>query len=261
MGSILQYRSLELHSLKLEDLRKITNNFADEQLLGEGGFGKVYKGVLQNGDMVAVKKLMSTMPDTKDRQFENEVHHLMRLKHPNIVQLLGYCSEKENILRTIVFYSNVIFQIAIKNADESSGLDWDTRYKIMEGICNGLYYLQEEWQVTPIIHMDLKPTNILLDDDMVPKIADFGLSRLFGEDKTKTCTLNCHGTLGYMAPEYVEKGIITKKLDVFSLGVIIIEIITGHKDYPEPGETGTSSQEFIERVRVMFYLLRQSPFF
>ncbi|GJM95387.1 hypothetical protein PR202_ga12117 [Eleusine coracana subsp. coracana] len=96
--------------------------------------------------------------------------------------------------------------------------------------------------------MDLKPTNILLDDDMVPKIADFGLSRLFGEDKTKTCTLNCHGTLGYMAPEYVEKGIITKKLDVFSLGVIIIEIITGHKDYPEPGETGTSSQEFLERV-------------
>jgi len=99
-------------------------------------------------------------------------------------------------------------------SDESSGLDWSTRYKIIEGICYGLHYLHEEWQVTPIIHMDLKPANIMLDGNMVPKIADFGLSRLFGEEQTRTCTRSCNGTPGYMAPEYIDKGIITKKLDI-----------------------------------------------
>jgi len=99
-------------------------------------------------------------------------------------------------------------------SDECSGLDWSTRYKIIEGICYGLHYLHEEWQVTPIIHMDLKPANIMLDGNMVPKIADFGLSRLFGEEQTRTCTRSCNGTPGYMAPEYIDKGIITKKLDI-----------------------------------------------
>ncbi|TVU49642.1 hypothetical protein EJB05_00963, partial [Eragrostis curvula] len=265
LDSILQYQSLGPHKLPLEDLRKITNNFSDERLLGQGGFGKVYKGLLQNRDIVAVKRLMSTMPGIQDRQFENEIHHLMRLKHPNIVQLLGYSSEIENIfteykgkyvyaeksekLLCLEYLPNGSLDGHL--SDESSGLDWVTRFKIVEGICSGLHYLQEEGHVT---HMDLKPTNILLDDNMVPKIAAFGLSRLFGADKTRTCTLNCHGTLGYMAPEYLERGMITKKLDIFSLGVIIIEITTGCKDYPE--EPGTSSQEFIELVLERDYVMK-----
>ncbi|RCV10875.1 hypothetical protein SETIT_2G143600v2 [Setaria italica] len=122
-----------------------------------------------------------------------------------------------------------------------------THYKIIEGICYGLHYLHEKWQAgTPIIHMDLKPKNILLDDNMVPKIADFGLSRLFGVEQTQACTTSQFGTIGYMAPEYRDKGLITKKLDIFSLGVIIIEIMTGRRDYPD--EIETSSQEFIELV-------------
>ncbi|KAL6846932.1 hypothetical protein ACP4OV_022785 [Aristida adscensionis] len=205
----LQDQNLEPRNLPLEDLRQITNNFSDEQLLGEGGFGKVYKGVVQNGDIVAVKKLMSTMPGINDKQFQNEVHHLMKLKHPNIVQLIGYCSETETILApyngTFVYAEKSERLLCLEYlskrslrehlSDESSGLDWSTRYKIIEGICYGLQYLHEEWKVnTPIIHMDLKPPNILLDDNMVPKIADFGLSRLFGEEQTRTCTKSRDGT-------------------------------------------------------------------
>ena len=193
---------------------------------------KFKQGVLQNGDTIAVKRLNLTMAVIQDNQYENEARHLMRLKHPNIVQLVGYCSETEKKLvlhdgiyvcadkfhrllcleylpkgdlrghlsGTTIHCSFSFFRVRtlnalFTNADECSGLDWSTRYKIIEGICYGLHYLHEEWQVTPIIHMDLKPANIMLDGNMVPKIADFGLSRLFGEEQTRTCTSNRNGTL------------------------------------------------------------------
>ncbi|RCV21820.1 hypothetical protein SETIT_4G168500v2 [Setaria italica] len=261
LESMLHNGSSEPCNLPLEYLRNITNNFSDERLLGEGGFGKVYKGVLQNGETIAEKKLNSSIPGVTDRQFENEAYHLMRLRHPNVVLLTACCSETEN---TYVEY-NGKYICAEKSerllcleympkgslrgylSDEFSGLSWDTRYKIIEGICYGLHYLHEEWQLNaPIVHMDLKPANILLDNNMVPKIADFGLSRLFSEEKTWTCTTSRDGTLGYMAPEYINRGLITTKSDIFSFGVIIIEIVTGHRDYPD--ETEISSQEFIELI-------------
>jgi len=261
LESMLQDGSSEPHNLPLEYLRNITNNFSDERLLGEGGFGTVYKGVLPNGEMIAVKKLNSSIPGVKDRHFENEAYHLMRLKHPNVVLLVGWCSETEDIFipyngkyicaekseRLLCLEYMPKGSLRRYLSDEASGLGWDTRYRIIEGICYGLHYLHEEWQhSTPIIHMDLKPANILLDNNMVPKIADFGLSRLFSEEKTWTCTINRDGTLGYMAPEYINKGLITTKSDIFSLGVIIIEIVTGHRDYPD--ENGVSPQEFIDLV-------------
>ncbi|CAL5048332.1 unnamed protein product [Urochloa decumbens] len=261
LKSMVQDGSSEPCNATLEYLRNITNNFSDERVLGEGGFGTVYKGVLPNGEMIAVKKLNSSTPGVKDKHFENEAYHLMRLKHPNVVLLVGWCSETENIY---VQY-NGKYICAEKSerllcleympkgslrgylSDEASGLGWETRYKIIEGICYGLHYLHDEWQPgAPIIHMDLKPANILLDNNMVPKIADFGLSRLFSEEKTWTCTINRDGTLGYMAPEYINRGVISTKSDIFSLGVIIIEIVTGHRDYPD--ETGISPQEFSELV-------------
>ncbi|PUZ67421.1 hypothetical protein GQ55_3G433000 [Panicum hallii var. hallii] len=261
LKGILQDQSPEPHNLSLKDLKEITNDFSDERLLGQGGFGKVYKGVLRNGDMIAVKKLTWTLTGIQDKQYENEARHLMRLRHPNIVQLVGYCSETEKELvqhngkyvyaekpeRLLCLEYLPKGSLRMHLSDASSGLDWDTRYKIIKGICYGLHYLHEEWQAgTPIIHRDLKPANILLDDNMVPKIADFGLARLFGELQTRTITKNHWGTLGYMSPEYLNRGIITKELDIFSLGVIIIEITTGEKHYPDNVET--SSQEFIELV-------------
>ncbi|KAG2548827.1 hypothetical protein PVAP13_9KG201100 [Panicum virgatum] len=185
----------------------------------------------------------------------------MRLKHPNVVLLVGWCSETQYIPMefngTYVCAEKPERLLCLEYmpkgnlrgflSDESSGLGWDTRYKIIQGICYGLRYLHEEWQLNaPIVHMDLKPANILLDNNMVPKIADFGLSRLFSEEKTWTCTISRNGTLGYMSPEYINKGIVSTKSDIFSLGVIIIEIVTGHRDYPD--DTGTPSEEFIEIV-------------
>ncbi|KAL6846934.1 hypothetical protein ACP4OV_022787 [Aristida adscensionis] len=245
MESILQDRSLEPHSLPLEDLKKITNNFSDELLIGKGGFGKVYKGVVQNGDMVAVKKLTLTVPGTRDKQFENEICHLMKLRHPNIVQLVGYCSETKNLL--VPYNGKYVYA---EKSERLLCLEYMPKGSLREHISGCLLclqYLHEEWKVNnPIIHMDLKPPNILLDVNMVPKIADFGLSRIFGEEKTRTQTRNIDGTLGYMAPEYITRGIITKKLDIFSLGVIIIEIMTGRKNYPYESES--SSEKFIKLI-------------
>ncbi|CAL5093120.1 unnamed protein product [Urochloa decumbens] len=221
LDSILHDKHLNLHSLSLKDLREITNDFSDERLLGQGGFGRVYKGLLQNGDIIAVKKLQSTMPGLQDKQYENEVCHLMRLAHPNIVQLVGCCSETEEKL--VLHNEKYVYaekserllcleylpKGSLRNyiSDAASGLDWDARYKI---------------------------------------IADFGLSRLFGEEQTRTTTKNLDGTLGYMAPEYLNNGIISKQLDIFSLGVIIIQVVTGDKHYPDEDEI--SSQEFFELV-------------
>ncbi|KAF8667639.1 hypothetical protein HU200_052845 [Digitaria exilis] len=212
--------------------------------------------------MIAVKKLKWTITGIQDKHYENEVRHLMSLKHRNIVRLVGYFSETEKELvqhngkyvyaekpeRLLCLEYLPKGNLCNYISDERSGLDWGTRYKIIKGICNGLHYLHEKWQAsTPIIHRDLKPANILLDDNMVPKIADFGLSRLFGEEQTRTITKNLFETLGYMALEYLNRGIISKELDVFSLGVIIIEIMTGHKHYPY-NKDETSSQGFIDLV-------------
>ncbi|CAL5053405.1 unnamed protein product [Urochloa decumbens] len=266
LDSILQDGSSEPQNLPLEYLRKITNNFADDRLLGEGGFGKVYKGVLQNGKLVAVKKLDQLIKlGIQERQFENEVYHLIRLKHPNIVRFIGYCYETRN--ECVQHNGKYIFAemqqklICLEYmpngsldrhlSDESSGHDWHTRYKIIKGICCGLHYLHEECQCqfsASIIHLDLKPANILLDDNMGPKVADFGLSRLFEDSKTHTCATFLSGSLGYMAPEYVMGRIVTTKADVYNLGVIIMEIITGSKVNLFSYSSPTSWQDFVERV-------------
>ncbi|TVT97209.1 hypothetical protein EJB05_57581, partial [Eragrostis curvula] len=230
---LLQDQSSEPRSLSLPYLRNITNNFSVERLVGKGGFGEVYKGVLPNGDEIAVKKLKLSGVGLHDIQFQDEACILMRLEHPNIVKFLGYCYETENIPILLegkyVVAEKTEMLICLEFlpegslcehlSDESSGLDWDVRYKIIQGICCGLHYLHEEWQLNnPIIHMDLKPANKLLDQNMVPKIADFGVSRLFGHENSQIRTSNCKGTL---------------KFDIFILGVIIMEILTGGREYPD----------------------------
>ncbi|KAL6601607.1 hypothetical protein ACP70R_044827 [Stipagrostis hirtigluma subsp. patula] len=237
----------------LQTLQYITNNFSKEQVLGWGGFGVVYKGVLQNGQVIAVKKVVFRQGE-HENQFENEVSHLMRLKHKNIVRLVGYCYDVKKILLEVkgkfrfvdeeemLICLEFVPEGSLKKhiSDECCGLDWQTRCKIIVGICHGLYYLHDNH----IIHLDLKPENILLDYDMVPKITDFGLSRLREQSRIYTGTLV--GTMGYIAPERVNRGEISLRSDIFSVGVVIFEIITGHRNYPDG--TVTSTQDFVKHV-------------
>lgn len=231
------------HKLSLQYFKAITNNFSDKQVLGKGGFGVVYEGVLPDGEIVAVKKLSNPL---SHKQFENEFALLMRLEHPNIVRLVGYCYEIENehfpldgkyvfaekieSLLCLEYLPNGSLDRFLSDPDKSSRLDWHRRYKIIEGTCNGLQYLHEQTN-GPIIHLDLKPANILLNDALEPKLADFGLSRLLDQQGT-VCTLEVRGTLAYMPPECLQ-GIVGPMSDIFSLGVIILEVVTGERMYPD----------------------------
>ncbi|KAF7104995.1 hypothetical protein CFC21_105844 [Triticum aestivum] len=253
--------------LPLDFLQDITCDFSTESKLGEGGYGIVYKGVLRTGKIIAVKKLFEMR--LKEETFQNEVSYLMGIKHQNIVQLKGYCAESrwEAIERPSGSGKHVFAEIPkrllcfeyISNkslkkhiSDESLGLEWNMRYDIIKGICSGMHFLHDECH---IVHLDLKPENILIDSTMTAKIADFGLSRIFGEQESQIITDNRAGTCGYMAPEYLIRGVVSNKADIFSMGVIVIEIITGHRDYPDfqqdnPHSAAASLQQFTEKVHL-----------
>lgn len=200
---------------------------------------QIEQGVLKDGHVIAVK-MLRYMPGIAENQFKTEFEHLKRLQHQNIVKLVGFCDEEEEVL--VSLEEKTIHAIQIHRAlclefvangglgkfisNQYIGLDWSSRFKIIKGICEGLKYLHE----VRVTHLDLKPDNILLDEEMVPKIADFGLSRLIGEDNTKM-TLSPLGTLGYLPPEFITKQVISLKYDIFSLGVIIKKIVAGIFDY------------------------------
>ncbi|KAM0901066.1 hypothetical protein ACQ4PT_020252 [Festuca glaucescens] len=236
--------------LSYQLLKQITNDFDKERILGSGGFGTVYKGVHESRGEIAVKVLHNIL-GLDDKEFHKEFDNLRGLKHPNIVELLGFCNESEEEL--VMFEGNQVAAQRLHMAlcfeyvhngslnkhisDETTGLTWHTRYNIIKGICNGLKYLGEGLEY-PIMHLDLKPDNILLDKCMSPKIADFGLSRLFGEENTRK-TLSSAGTIGYCPPEYIKHQIISREFDIFSLGVIIVKIMTGHGGYNSTVEMTT----------------------
>ncbi|EYU34179.1 hypothetical protein MIMGU_mgv11b022836mg, partial [Erythranthe guttata] len=183
------------------EIRAATNDFSDDNKLGEGGFGAVYRGKVVNGEEIAVKRL-SKDSGQGDIEFKNEVLLVAKLQHRNLVRLLDRI--------------------------KSSNLDWDTRYKVIAGIAKGVLYLHEDSRLQ-IIHRDLKTSNILLDKDMNPKISDFGMAKLIVSDETQKSTSRIVGTYGYMAPEYAIYGRFSVKSDVFSFGVLILEIITGQR--------------------------------
>ncbi|XP_012700956.1 putative disease resistance protein At1g58400 isoform X2 [Setaria italica] len=250
---------MELEDVTFQVLKDVTNGFSEKQKLGEGAYGVVYRGLTKNGEEVAVKKLRDVNPDLDDKQFQNEFYNLMKLKHNNIVQILGYCYEIEQISiehngRIVLAektYRALCFEYLHNGSlqkhisDEHCGLDWHTRYKIIKGICEGLKYIHEELE-KPLYHLDLKPDNILLDKDMVPKIADFGLSKIFGKELTRT-SQSPLGTCGYQPPEYIERGEISKKFDIFSLGVLMIKIVSGPEGYSK--SQNMSYDEFIDQVQ------------
>ncbi|KAL9680284.1 hypothetical protein QQ045_018162 [Rhodiola kirilowii] len=209
-------------------LAHATNDFHTTKKLGEGGFGPVFKGALQDGRVIAVKKLSRTSKQGA-KEFMIEAKLLSSVQHRNIVNLLGYCTHGEEKLLVYEYVVNESLDKILFKSNRRGELDWKRRHDIITGISRGILYLHEDSH-SCIIHRDIKASNILLDDKWIPKIADFGLARLFtNEDFTHVVT-RVAGTNGYMAPEYVMHGKLSTKADVFSFGVLVLELISGKKN-------------------------------
>ncbi|KAJ4813310.1 Serine/threonine-protein kinase [Rhynchospora pubera] len=205
-----------------------TNNFAMANKLGEGGFGTVFKGELEGEERVAVKRLAKFSTQGLD-EFKNEVILIAKLQHVNLVRLLGCCIEGEERMLVYEYMENKSLDTIIFNKARSSQLNWHKRFEIIKGIARGVLYLHEDSRFR-IIHRDLKTSNVLLDENMNPKISDFGVARIFDGDEKKSYTNRVVGTYGYMSPEYAMDGVFSVKSDVFSFGVLILEIISGKKN-------------------------------
>ncbi|XP_061337423.1 cold-responsive protein kinase 1-like [Gastrolobium bilobum] len=209
---------------KYNDLKAATKNFSDQNKLGEGGFGDVYKGTLKNGKVVAVKKLL--LGKSMEDDFESEVKLISNVHHINVVRLLGCCIKGQERILVYEYMSNSSLDRFLFG-DKKGSLKWKQRYDIILGIARGLAYLHEEFHVS-IIHRDIKSDNILLDDELQPKISDFGLARLLPGDQSHLNT-RFAGTLGYTAPEYAIHGQLSEKADTYSYGIVVLEIISGQK--------------------------------
>ncbi|CAL5193857.1 unnamed protein product [Lathyrus oleraceus] len=193
--------------------------------IGEGGFGPVYKGILSDGAVIAVKQL-SSKSKQGNREFVNEIGMISALQHPNLVKLYGYCIKGNQLLLVYEYMENNSLARALFGKPEQKlNLDWRTRMKICVGIARGLTYLHEESRLK-IVHRDIKATNVLLDKHLNAKISDFGLAKLDEEENTHIST-RIAGTIGYMAPEYEMRGYLTDKADVYSFGVVALEIVSG----------------------------------
>ncbi|XP_062110144.1 cysteine-rich receptor-like protein kinase 43 [Humulus lupulus] len=224
---IEQIAAQEQKVFAFETLIAATKNFHSTHKLGEGGFGPVYKGKLNDGRDIAVKRLSQTSNQGR-KEFTNEAKLLARVQHRNVVNLLGYCTHGEEKLLVYEYVSNESLDKLLFKSKKREELDWKRRYEIICGVARGLLYLHEDSH-NCIIHRDIKASNILLDEKWIPKIADFGMARLFPEDQTHVNT-RVAGTNGYMAPEYVMHGHLSVKADVFSFGVLVLELITGHRN-------------------------------
>ncbi|XP_021719582.1 putative receptor-like protein kinase At4g00960 [Chenopodium quinoa] len=221
------FNDIEVESLKfdLSTIRTATNSFSDDRKLGEGGFGEVFRGKLDNGEEVAVKRL-SKFSRQGISEFKTELLLVAELQHRNLVKLLGYSLATEETLLVYEYLPNSSLDRFLTDPKKSASLDWKTRFKIISGIARGLLYLHEDSRLK-IIHRDLKASNVLLDEDMNPKISDFGMARLFKADETQRNTSRIAGTFGYMAPEYVIAGHYSAKSDVYSFGILVLEIVSG----------------------------------
>ncbi|XP_057738045.1 cysteine-rich receptor-like protein kinase 10 isoform X3 [Arachis stenosperma] len=218
----------DLPTIPLFWIRQNTNNFSDSCKLGEGGFGPVYKGSLQDGTEVAIKRLSKTSGQGLD-EFKNEVIFIAKLQHRNLVRLLGCCVEENEKLLIYEYMSNSSLALHLFDVEKRKQLSWKVRMNIIKGIARGLLYLHEDSRLK-IIHRDMKASNVLLDQDMNPKISDFGLARTFEKGQNEENTRRVMGTYGYMAPEYAMEGLYSVKSDVFSFGVLLLEIIAGKRN-------------------------------
>jgi disease resistance protein RPM1 len=231
-----------------------------ERKIGQNTFATTYMGILQDGTRIAVKKLGENSAVTPDKQFRKEVDNLFWIEHKNIVKLVASCCDKQkkvveqngtyivvNTLECFLCYEYMPKGSLDKYIyGDSSKSDWKMRFNIIKGICQGLHFLHRELE-TPIVHLNLSPEVILLDDNMVPKLSDFALSKILGKDLSPLKTESVVGKYGYMAPEYVYAGEVSTSTDIYNLGLIIIEIATGEKS--NGSNDDKSARSFIERVR------------
>ncbi|KAL9447556.1 hypothetical protein AB3S75_015096 [Citrus x aurantiifolia] len=220
--------SQELPLFPLHLAVEATQHFSDENKLGEGGFGPVYKGKLADGKEIAVKRLSRTSGQGL-QEFKNEVTLIAKLQHKNLVRLLGCCLEENESLLIYEYMPNKSLDVFLFDSTRSVQLDWKRRISIINGIARGLLYLHEDSRLK-VIHRDLKASNVLLNQEMNPKISDFGMARIFGGNQSEASTNRIVGTYGYMAPEYAMQGLFSVKSDVFSFGVLLLEIISGKKN-------------------------------
>ncbi|XP_043703429.1 proline-rich receptor-like protein kinase PERK1 [Telopea speciosissima] len=208
-----------------EELAVATNDFSETNLLGEGGFGYVHRGILQNGKEVAVKQLKDGSSQG-EREFQAEVEIISRIHHRHLVSLVGFCIAGADRMLVYEFVPNKTLEFHLHGEGRPT-MNWATRLKIALGSAKGLAYLHEDCN-PKIIHRDIKAANILLDFKFEAKVADFGLAKVISDVNTHVCT-RVMGTFGYMAPEYASSGKLTEKSDVFSFGVMLLELITGRR--------------------------------
>ncbi|KAL3834455.1 hypothetical protein ACJIZ3_009191 [Penstemon smallii] len=232
LQQLVEQKELTSHMIKIfsaEELQKATKNYDDSLIAGRGGFGTVYKRTLPDGSLVAIKKSKQTDIDidkAQVQQFISEVVILCQVNNRNIVHMLGCCLETPSPILVYEFVSNGTLYEHLHDKGRKS-LSWETRLKIATQTAGVLSYLHSQ-AVTPIIHKDIKSTNILLDENFNAKVSDFGASKLIASNEMQVYTL-VQGTLGYLDPEYLQTSQLTEKSDVYSFGVLLVELLTGQK--------------------------------
>ncbi|XP_031379933.1 probable protein kinase At2g41970 isoform X1 [Punica granatum] len=225
---------IETPAMSLDELNRLTGNFGQKSLIGEGSYGRVFLAKLSSGEQAAIKKLDTSASQEPDSDFTAQLSVVSRLKHENFVELMGYCLEANNRILVYQFATKGSLhdilhgRKGVQGAEPGPVLSWNQRVKIAYGAARGLEYLHEKVQ-PPIVHRDVRSSNVLIFDDFLAKIADFNLSNQSSDTAARLHSTRVLGTFGYHAPEYAMTGQITQKSDVYSFGVVLLELLTGRK--------------------------------